>query len=380
MKKLRSILCVLLAVLLMVGACAVAEAKPASYKIVHLAPLTGDASFQGQILVNAAQMAVDEINAAGGINGVPIEYVPIDETSSTNSGIEAVRKAISENPDAIIGPNRSGTILAAHQLWQEAGIPAITDGTNAATTKQNNPYTFRIQIPSTFWIPILAKTAKEYYNASKIAVIYGNNEYSQGLWDATTPALEEYGLETVAVLNYNDGDRDFTSQLLEVRKSGADALFLYGYEAELGLIVRQRTELGMGDLPVFGERGCASPAVQAIAGDENFNGMVCSTTLSQGDPAESIQAFIKKYGETFDTALSPTHVNHYDSIKILADVIGRVGNDHDAIRDALAVLDFEGALGHYQADSEGNLVHTIHTQVFKDGAWQLLLTEEYPVE
>ena len=108
--------------------------------------------------------------------------------------------------------------------------------------------------------------------------------------------------------------------------------------------------------------------------------MVCSTTLSQGDPAESIQAFIKKYCETFDTALSPTHVNHYDSIKILADVIGRVGNDHDAIRDALAVLDFEGALGHYQADSEGNLVHTIHTQVFKDGAWQLLLTEEYPVE
>lgn len=353
---------------------------PESYKIVHLAPLTGGSSFQGQILVNAAQLAVDEINAAGGINGVPIEYIPIDETSSTNTGIDAVRKAIAENPVAIIGPNRSGTILAAHQLWQEAGIPALTDGTNATTTQQGNPYTFRIQIPSTYWIPILARTAKEYYQAEKVAVIYGNNEYSQGLWDATTPALEQYGLETVAVLTYNDGDRDFTSQLLEVKDSGADVLFIYGYEAELGLIVRQRTELGMGDLPVFGERGCASPSVQEIAGDENFEGMVTSTTLSPGDPTPSIQDFINKYDENFDEALSPTHVNHYDSIYILADVISRVGADPEAIREALSVLDFQGALAHYVADSEGNLVHTIYTQVFENGTWKVLLTEEYPVE
>lgn len=119
-------------------------------KICHLAPLTGDASFQGQILINAAKLAVDEINAAGGINGKLIEYIPIDETSSSSSGIEAVRKAIAMDPVAVIGPNRSGTILAAEHLWRQAKIPFLVDGTNAAITKRGNPYTFRMQVESVF--------------------------------------------------------------------------------------------------------------------------------------------------------------------------------------------------------------------------------------
>lgn len=371
------VLLVIMGSSLLLGGC---NNKPESYKIVHLAPLTGDASFQGQILVNAAKMAVDEINEKGGINGVPIEYVTVDETSSTTTGIEAVRKAIALEPVAVIGPNRSGTILAAEDLWRQAKIPFITDGTNADTTKKGNPYTFRIQIPSTYWIPILAKTAKEHFNVTRPAVLYGNNEYSKGLWDATLPALAEYGLEPVTIQTYNDGDRDFTAQLLQIKNAGADALFLYGYEAELGLILRQRMELGMENVLVFGERGCASPAVEELAGTANIEGLVCSTTFSQGDPDPKRQEFIKKYEEKFEEPLSPTHINHYDSIYILADIIGRVGGNREKIREELSKLDYEGVLAHYQADKEGNLVHTIYTQIFKDGKWQLLLKEEYPVE
>ncbi|HBL36122.1 MAG TPA: ABC transporter substrate-binding protein [Firmicutes bacterium] len=371
--------CLLVVALLLLVCSFTLTAAPKSYKIAHLAPLTGDASFQGQILVNAAKMAVDEINAKGGINGVPIEYIPVDETSSTTSGIEAVRKAIALNPVAVIGPNRSGTILAAENLWKRAKIPFITDGTNADTTKKGNPYTFRIQIASTYWIPILARTAKEYYNVQKPAVIYGTNEYSKGLWDATEPALTQYGLKAVTVQTYNDGDRDFTAQLLKIKAAGADALFCYGYEAEIGMILRQRVELGMKDLLVFGERGCSSPAIEQIAGTANIEGLVCSTTLSQGDPDPKRQEFIKKYTGSFKEGLSPTHVNHYDSIYILADIIGRVGTNHEKVRNELAKLDYQGALARYQADKEGNLVHTIYTQVFQDGQWKLLLQEDYPV-
>lgn len=371
--------CLLVVALLLLVCSFTLTAAPKSYKIAHLAPLTGDASFQGQILVNAAKMAVDEINAKGGINGVPIEYIPVDETSSTTSGIEAVRKAIALNPVAVIGPNRSGTILAAENLWKRAKIPFITDGTNADTTKKSNPYTFRIQIASTYWIPILARTAKEYYNVQKPAVIYGTNEYSKGLWDATEPALTQYGLKAVTVQTYNDGDRDFTAQLLKIKAAGADALFCYGYEAEIGMILRQRVELGMKDLLVFGERGCSSPAIEQIAGTANIEGLVCSTTLSQGDPDPKRQEFIKKYTGSFKEGLSPTHVNHYDSIYILADIIGRVGTNHEKVRNELAKLDYQGALARYQADKEGNLVHTIYTQVFQDGQWKLLLQEDYPV-
>lgn len=378
-KKLmkRSLFLLVISALLL-GTAFVASAQPESYRIVHLAPLTGDASFQGQILVNAAKMAVDEINANGGINGVPIEYLTVDETSSTATGIEAVRKAIDLDPVAVIGPNRSGTILAAEDLWREAKIPFITDGTNADTTRKGNPYTFRIQIASTYWIPILAHTAKEYYGVEKAAIIYGTNEYSKGLYDATAPALEQYGIEEAIVQTYNDGDRDFTAQLLRIRASGAQAMFCYGYEAEIGMILRQRMQLGMGDLLVFGERGCSSPAVEEVAGKENIEGLVASTTLSQADPDPKRQAFMEKYNNMFpNEPLSPTHVNHYDSIYILADIIGRVGADREAIRDELANLDYQGTLAHYRADSEGNLVHTIYTQVVQDGEWVLLLEENH---
>jgi len=370
----------LAAMFVLVGSMAVMAEKPEAYRICHLAPLTGDASFQGQILINAAKLAVDEINAAGGINGVPIEYIPVDETSSSSAGIDAVRKAIAMDPVAVVGPNRSGTILAAENLWRQAKIPFLVDGTNAEITKRGNPYTFRMQVESTYWIPLLVRTAKEYYNVEKPAVMYGLNEYSKGLWVATEPAFKEYGLEPVTVQTYNDGDRDFTAQLLKIKAAGADALFLYGYEAEQGIILRQRTELGMKDLRVYGERGLASPAVEELAGRDNIEGIVCTTSLSPGDPDPGRQEFIAKYYANFPGGMSPTHVGHYDTIYILADIISRVGADREAIQDAMANLDYEGTLGHYICAKDGNCLHTIYTQIFEDGKWNLLLREDYPVE
>ena len=106
-------------------------------KICHLAPLTGGSAFQGQILVNAAKLAVEEINAAGGINGMLIEYIPIDETSSSSSGIEAVRKAIAEDPVVVIGQ----PLVLSWPLRICGGKPRsfLVDGTNADITKEAIP-------------------------------------------------------------------------------------------------------------------------------------------------------------------------------------------------------------------------------------------------
>lgn len=346
-------------------------------KICHLAPLTGGSAFQGQILVNAAKLAVEEINAAGGINGMLIEYIPIDETSSSSSGIEAVRKAIAEDPVVVIGPNRSGTILAAENLWREAKIPFLVDGTNADITKRGNPYTFRMQVESTYWAPLLIRTALEYYGVEKPAVIYGLNDYSKDLWNATKAALDEQGIKPVTVQTFNDGDRDFTAQLLKVRAAGADALFCFGYETEQGIILRQRSELGLQDLRIFGERGCASPAVSDLAGLENVEGVITTTNFCTGDPDPVKQEFVRKWNETYNVAMSPTHVCHYDTIHILADIIGRVGTDREAIREELANLDFQAPLGYYRADKYGNLSHTMYSQVFENGEWKILLMEDY---
>jgi branched-chain amino acid transport system substrate-binding protein len=360
------------------------ESQPKTIKIVHLAPLTGAASSYGIHLVQAPKIAVEEINAKGGVKlpdgkQLKIEYIEVDETSNSAAAIDGVKKAISLEPIVMFGPNRSGGVLAAEKLWKDAKIPTITDATSAMTTRQGNPYTFRMQISSEYWIPLLVKTAVEKYNIKKPAVIYGLNDYSKANWVATEPAMQQFSLKPVTVQTFNDNDQDFSAQLLAIKKSGADAIFLYAYTPEVGKITRQRSELGMANIPIFSERAASDPAAINLAGKENFEGMVTTTTLSPGDPNPQVQAFLKKYIAKYNQIPSATHVNHYDSVYIVADIVSRVGLDREKIRQELAKLDYQGVLAHYTADKEGNLVHHMNTQVYKGDQWVMLLSETYPV-
>ena len=376
--KLTRIL-VAFSILALIMVATVGAAAPKTYKIAHLSPLTGSASSYGYYMVNAAKMAVEEINAKGGVNGVLLEYMEIDETSNSAQAIDAAYKAVAWDPLVILGPNRSGGVLAAEFVWKEAKIPTITDGTSAETTRKGNPYTFRMQISSEYWIPLLVRTAVEVYKSKRIAVMYGLNDYSKANWVATEPAMKKYGITPVTVQTFNDGDQDFTAQLLKVKASGADALFVYSYTPEIGMILKQRAELGMPNLLVFSERAASVPSVEDLAGTKNYEGLVCTTTLSPGDPRPGVQKFIKDYEAKYKHIVSSTHINHYDSVYIVADILKRVGPDREKIRQELAKLDYVGVLGRYVADKEGNFVHTMYTQVRENGKWKLLLTEEYPV-
>ncbi|HHT24101.1 MAG TPA: ABC transporter substrate-binding protein [Clostridiaceae bacterium] len=361
-----------------------APAGDVTIKIAHLVPLSGGSASDGEYVANSAQMAADEINDAGGVK-LPdgtmalIEYTQVDETSNSAQAIDAAEKAISLDPLVMIGPNRSGGVLAAEQLWKEAKIPTITDGTNPDTTRQGNEYTFRMQISSDFWIPLLITTAVEKYDVKRPTVAYALTDYSKPNWEATEAKFKEYGIDIASVQTFNEGDQDFSAQLLEIKNADPDAIFVYGYPGEVGKIIQQRVELGMADVPIFSDRVAGNPALVELAGGpENFEGTVTSTTFCTGDPANA--DFVEKYKARFGKDLSGSHLNHYDSIYIIADIVSRVGLDREKVREELANLDYEGTLGHYQADAEGNLVHHMHTQLYKDGNWELLMTEEYPVE
>ena len=382
MKQHRFLLWFLLGLLVAALTLSGCQSQPKSIKIAHLAPLTGGASSYGIHLVQAARIAVEEINSKGGVkmpdgSMLKIEYTEVDETSNSANAIDGVKKAISLEPAIMLGPNRSGGVLAAEKLWKDAKIPTITDATSALTTRQGNPYTFRMQISSEYWIPLLVKTAVEKYNVKKPAVFYGLNDYSKANWVATEPAMKQFNLKPITVQTFNDNDQDFSAQLLAIKKSGADSIFLYAYTPEVGKITRQRSELGMKNLPIFSERAASDPAVINLAGKDNFEGMVTTTTLSPGDPSPKVQEFIKKYTAKYGVP-SATHVNHYDSIYIVADIVSKVGLDREKIREALSKLDYQGVLGHYVADKEGNLVHHMNTQVYKGDQWVLLMSENYP--
>ncbi len=102
-----------------------------------------------------------------------------------------------------------------------------------------------MQISSEYWVPLLVKTAVERYGVKRPAVISGLNDYSKAMLDETAPAFTKYGIDLVANENFNDGDTDFSSQLIAIKNAGADALFVYGYANEVGILFRQRADLEM---------------------------------------------------------------------------------------------------------------------------------------
>ncbi len=355
-------------------------------RICHVSPRSGSAANYGFFMHHASEMAVKEINDAGGFKGpngetIKIEYHQIDETSNSAQTVEAVQKAVSLKPHVILGPNRSGGVTAAENVWSDAKIPTITDPTG--TNTNNTDYTFRMQIASPYWVPLLVQTAVERYDMKRPAIISGLNDYSEAMMREMEPALEKYGLKFVAQETFNDGDTDFSAQLLAIKNANPDALFAYAYTTELGLIFRQRMDLDMGSIRVYSERSTSVPEVIKIAGIENYNGIVSTTTLSLGDPDTKVQDFFKKYTEMFpdDGGISPTHINHYDSVYIIKSIVEKVGLDTEKITAELAALkDFQGTLGVYTSDSKGDLVHHMFTQIYEDDQWKLLDKMEFPIE
>ncbi len=214
-------------------------------------------------------------------------------------------------------------------------------------------------------------------------MISGLNDYSESMAREVIPGFEKYGIKLVANETLNDGDTDFSAQLIAIKNANADALFAFAYTQELGIIFRQRMDLGMGDIKVYSERSTSVPEVIKIAGIENYEGIVSSTTLSLGDPDPKIQEFFKKFAELYpdDGGISPTHINHYDSVYIIKSIVEKVGLDSEKIREELANLkDFKGTLGTYSADSKGNFVHHMFVQIYEDGQWKVLDKQDYPLE
>ncbi len=216
-------------------------------RICHVAPSSGSGASFGKFIHNSAALAVKEINDAGGFKGpngenITIEYHQVDETTNSAQTVEAVQKAISLKPLVIMGPNRSGGVMASEKLWADAKIPTITDPTGTGTN--HTEYTFRMQIPSPYWVPLLVKTAVERYDCKKPAVISALNDYCEAMAVEAEPAFKELGIDIVTHEVFNDGDTDFSAQLLSIKDKGCDGVFVFAYAPEMTLIFRQVHELG----------------------------------------------------------------------------------------------------------------------------------------
>lgn len=305
--------------------------------------LSGAVATYGSSIAEGIDLAVEEINESGGIDGMQIKVTKVDNKSDAAEATNGAIKLTSQDQvTAIIGAATSGNTLAQAEIANDTETILLSPSATAPNVTVNedgslNEYVFRTSYIDPFQGTIAANFALDELGV-KTAAIYADNasDYAKGLGEAFKETFEAGGGEIVAEEAYVAKDTDFRSTLTRINSANPEFVFIPGYYEEVGLIVQQARELGI-DVPLMGADGWDSPTLIELAGKEALNNTFITNHYSSDDPDETIQNFVTKFGEKYDgNRPNAFHALGYDSVYLLKDAIERAGStDPEAIKDAM---------------------------------------------
>lgn len=344
-------------------------------RIGHYGAYTGkDAAF-GLAARKGATLAIEELNAEGGLLGSRLELVIGDNQSKQGESATLVKKFITRDKVvAVLGGNASVNSLEAAPICQNARVPMIAISSTNPRVTEMGTYIFRVCFIDPFQGAVLAKFSHDRLNAKRVAILTSiSNPYAVGLSKVYRERFTALGGEIVADQKYNEGDKDFRAQLTAIKTTKPDAIFASGFYAEGALICIQARALGL-DLPIFGGDGWEAPELLTLGG-KAVEGTYYSAHYSKDSPAPEVQAFIKKFqarfnGETPDGVAA----NGYDAAMLFAAAIKRAGTtDQPALRDAIAsTKDFPGVTGKLTIDAQRNAAKPAAILTVKNGEFHFV--------
>src|SRR5688500_16807033 len=320
--------------------------------------LTGQTSSFGQSTKNGIELAVEEINKAGGVNGKQIQLIIEDDQGRPEQAKTVVSKLINQDKvHAVLGEVASTNSLAAAPVAQEAKIPMITPSSTNPKVTEVGDYISRVCFIDPFQGSVMAKFAANTLKA-KTAAILGdvNSDYSKGLTQFFEEEFTKLGGKILAKEAYTQTDPDFKGQLTKIRNLNPDVIYVPGYYGQVGIIAKQARELGM-NVPLLGGDGWDSPEIWNLGGAALKNTYI-SNHYSAENPAPEIQNFVKAYRAKFNVVPDSLAALAYDAAKVLADAIKRAGGTDSAkLRDAInSTKGFAGVTGQITIDATRNAV------------------------
>lgn len=366
MKKGMLFIVSVLVVVLALSPCAWSKAKKIVIGIN--APMTGDIPKVGEGTKFAAQMWLEDIKAAGGLEvggkKYPVEIVIEDNESKAESAVKVSTKMITEDEVlVIVGPQSSKQAIPAGEIANNYGTPMISPwSTNPATTK-DRPFVFRGCFLDPFQGPVLANFIKEEFGYTKAAVLYDvASDYPKGLAEFFKEAWEKINGagSVVAYESFTTRDADFSSQLTKIIKSGAEVLFTPQYYNEVALIVQQAHELGWKN-PIVGSDSWGSAETVELCGKDCY-GLFFSTHYASAGAKGATKKFIDRYKEKYGYVPDDVAALTWDSLGIVQKAIesagkltGKIEKDRKAVRDAMAkIKQFSGITGTMTFTEEGD--------------------------
>ncbi|MDW7673490.1 MAG: ABC transporter substrate-binding protein, partial [Bacillota bacterium] len=351
MQKKLALLVVLLLTLVAAVGCGGGNAD--EIVIASANPMTGDSAQFGDMKVKAIQLALDEVNEAGGIDGKQVKLLVGDDTGNPKEAPNVAQKFASDDKVlAVIGHWNSSATLAARGIYDAAKIPVITDSVNKAITDGSTPYIYRISLTDTTQAEQLAKYAVEKMGAKKIAILYANNDFGLGIKSDFSAMAEKLGAEIVIEETYFEGQsKDFSPQLTKIKGTNPDLLFVPGYYVETALIAQQRQSVGL-DIPMLGTDGISSEELIKLGGQAvegiKFTGFF-HPDIEFAGTADFVNSFKAKYNKEPDTYAALA----YDSAKLIIKAIQEKGATRAGIYDYLnQVSGYEGIAGPISFDEK----------------------------
>ncbi len=321
--------------------------EPNKIVIGFFGALTGDEATFGLSSRNGIELAIEEINAKGGVLGKPVELKTYDTVGTNDGALSSVEKLITiDKVVALLGEVSSSRSLISAPVAQKYRVPMVTPSATNPLVTQTGDYIFRVCFIDPFQGEVMAKFAYKSLKLRRAAILYdGESNYSVGLAEYFKKTFESLGGKVVAEETYMSGDVVFENQLLRIKQTSAEFIFLPAYYAEAALVGREVQKKGM-KLPLMGGDGWESDSLLEIAGD-SLNGSYFSSFYTLEDPRPEVQSFKKTYQKKFDTLPDSQAASGYDAARILFEAIERAQSTKgEAIREALKLTkDFKGVTG-----------------------------------
>jgi branched-chain amino acid transport system substrate-binding protein len=314
----------------------------AQIKIASLQELSGGGATVGTNFKNGMDMAIKEINAAGGILGQQIVVSHNDTQSQPGVAKGLAQKAVDDKVLAVFGPGYSGSMIVSMTETRRAEIPNFTGAEAAAITLQGNPYVFRTSFGQQNSMPKVGRYIANNLKAKTVAVIFVNNDFGKGGRDMITKTLTELGVKVVADISTDAGQVDFSAPVLRAKQSNADAIFVYVNEEESARALRELRKQGVSK-PIVGETTLTGQKVIELAG-EAANGATAHVGLTVDAPNPLMLKFKANFYRAYGYIPDHNGIKGYTSVYLMKAGLQKAGKvDRAALTKALHGLKVSAA-------------------------------------
>ena len=341
-----------------------------SVKIGFNAPLTGFAAADGNSALIGARLAVEQVNAAGGINGDTMELVVYDDQASPKEAAPlAVKMTTQDEVTAGISGSYSGSTRAAATIFQENSVPYISAYAVHPDITRAGDYVFRTSFMGEVQGRAGAKLIGELMGLKRVTLITLNNDFGKSLATGFKEKAADFGIEITGEYEYSIKDREFGPIVSKVRADNPDAIYASGYFFTAGPLVRQIRAAGIA-APVIGQEGYDSQKFIEIAGPD-AEGVIITTSLDRDSSNPITQAFIEGFEEKAGYPTDMVAASAHTAVLVMAEALKKAGaGDRAALRDAIAGSSVDASTGHISFNALGEVKKDVQIQVVRDGAWR----------